>query len=83
MPHAEHDPSELVRLAKLVKLMRDGQRKYFNGDRSPATLAAVKDYERRVDKAVKWVILHRQPKQGTLFNDPPKAAGKGPYGGKN
>jgi len=83
MPVPEYDPSELVRLARLVKLMRDGQRKYFAGDRSPATLAAVKDYERRVDKAVKWIMIHRQSRQGTLFNDPAESAGNGPYGGKN
>lgn len=67
------DHNELVRLAKLVKLMRAAQRQYFAGDRSDAVIAQAKDYERRVDRAVKWVLDHRQ---GELF---PRESGAGPY----
>jgi hypothetical protein len=54
------EPNELVRLAKLVKLMRTAQKRFFDGDRSRAALSQARDLERRVDKAVVWVIEHRQ-----------------------
>jgi hypothetical protein len=60
------EDTELVRLAKLVKLMRDAQRHYFAGDKSAVTLAMARQFEQRVDKAVKWVLEHRQ---GRLFDD--------------
>jgi hypothetical protein len=53
--------TEVVRLAKLVKLMRDSQRRYFGGDRSAEAIAHAKDLERRVDKAIAWVLAHRGP----------------------
>ena len=56
--------NELVRFAKLFKLMRSLQRAYFDGDRSATTLAQARDTERRVDKAIAWIVSHRQ---GSLF----------------
>ncbi len=55
------DPSEIARFAKLVKLMRQAQHRYFDGDRSPASISQAKDLERRVDRAVTWILGHRQP----------------------
>lgn len=80
MSKPEHDPSELVRLAKLVKAMRSVQKRYYAGDHSTATLTTAKDLERRVDKAVDWVLDHRQPRQTMLFADVQDEPTKGPYG---
>jgi hypothetical protein len=66
--------NELLRLAKLVTMMRAAQRKWFDGDHSKAVLVQCRDLERRVDRAVKWVIEHRQ---GDLF--PEKDPAVGPY----
>jgi hypothetical protein len=63
------DTTELVRFAKLVSLMRSVQRAYFDGDRSPACIGQARDLERRVDKATRWILDHRQPK--LPLGDPP------------
>jgi hypothetical protein len=51
---------EIVRLAKLVRLMRSAQTRYFRGDKSRASMSAALDLEKRVDTAVAWVIGNRQ-----------------------
>lgn len=55
---------EIVRLARRVKLMRDAQRKWFDGDKSSATFRLCRQLEGQVDKALAWVLKHRQ---GELF----------------
>jgi hypothetical protein len=52
--------TELLRLAKLVKLMRGVQTSHDRGDRSATTRNQKLDLERRVDKAVTWVLAHRK-----------------------
>lgn len=61
MPDPKDVPAdpELVRLAKLVKLMRAAQKEFFAGDKSPAKVKLAKDLERRVDRAVSWVLANR------------------------
>jgi hypothetical protein len=61
-PGRETD-NELLRFAKLVKLMRSMQKRYFDGDRSRECLIQARDCEARVDKAVWWILSNRQ---GTL-----------------
>lgn len=80
MPKPEHDPGEILRLANLVKLMRDAQRAYFKDTQSEAKLKLAKELEQKVDKSVRWVIRNRQP---SLFSDPPAETSKGPYRGGN
>ena len=70
------EETEVVRLAKLVKLMRDTQKRFFAGDKGRTTVMLAKDYEHRVDKAVAWILKHRQ-EQGELF--PANGQGSGPY----
>ena len=60
------EETEVVRLAKLVALMRGAQKSFFES-RHATVLTQSKDLERRVDKAVKWVLAHRQ---GELFAAP-------------
>ena len=69
------EETEVVRLAKLVKVMRDLQKRYFDGEKNSTVLKQSKDYERRVDKAVRWVLAHRQPE---LFAPDP-TPDLGPY----
>lgn len=77
---------EIVRFAKLVKLMRSTQRE-FSRDRRPALLTMARELEGRVDRAVDWIMAHRlnhrelfpgdEPEPG----DPPAASPRGgPYG---
>ena len=54
------EETEVVRLAKLVALMRGAQKSFFES-RNATVLKQSKDLERRVDKAVAWVLTHRQP----------------------
>lgn len=73
---AERPPpeSDIVRLAKLVKLCRDAQNRVLRGgDRSPSAVGAARDLERRVDIAVTWVL---KPRTGRSFPDGPAP---GPY----
>lgn len=60
---AEPDKTEpdIVRLARLVRSMRDAQSRYFR-DRSTANMRASVDLEKRVDKAVGYVLRKDQPK---------------------
>ena len=64
----------LVRFAKLAKVMREVQKHYFDGDRSIETIRQAKDLERRVDKAIAWVLTHAagNPTQGKLFDNDPE-----------
>ncbi|MFO0961264.1 MAG: hypothetical protein U0800_28115 [Isosphaeraceae bacterium] len=73
MPDAKKaDPAEvLTRFAKLVKLLRANQREFFKGDKSSTRVNQCKDLERRVDKAVDWV-LDPARRQGQLFPNRPK-----------
>lgn len=50
----------IERFAKLVKLMRAAQSRYFEGDRRNATINMSIDLERRVDRGVRWVSDHRE-----------------------
>ena len=68
------EETEVVRLAKLVALMRGAQKSFFES-RNATVLKQSKDLERRVDKAVKWVLAHRQ---GELFAPDP-TPDLGPY----
>jgi hypothetical protein len=54
--------SDLVRFAKLVKLMRAMQKRYFDGERTATVVSQARDLERRVDKAVAWVIKRHEPR---------------------
>ena len=57
-PNPKDEPNELIRFAKLVKLMRESQRRLLTpgGNKSPVPLDQLRDYESRVDVAVEWVI---------------------------
>lgn len=60
-PGRGDDPrDELLRFARLVKLMRALQGRYFDGERSATLLRQCRDAERRVDKAVRWIEDNRQ-----------------------
>jgi hypothetical protein len=72
--NANGNDNELLRLAKLVKVMRAAHQKWADGDHSRAVLTQCRDLERRVDRAVQWVLEHRQ---GELF--PENDAAIGPY----
>ena len=50
---------EVYRLAMLVARMRAKQVEYFK-TRSSAVLGEAKDLEKQVDRAVEWVLLHRE-----------------------
>ena len=52
-------------LAELVKKMREWQKRFFGGDRSAEVVRVAKDWERKVDAAVK-AVLH--PPAPTLFD---------------
>ena len=56
--------SELADFAALVKSMRDAQRRFFKGDRSPAAIRDAMDLERRVDESIRVIGGERQ---GALF----------------
>lgn len=56
---------EVKELAQLVREMRDWQKQFFKGDRSPQTLGAAKTAERNVDRAVERIL---SPQKG-LFED--------------
>lgn len=69
---------ELVRLARLVRAMRNAQiRVISKRDRSPRAIATVRDFEARVDKAVAWIDAHqpRGDRQAELFEKPERPNG--------
>ena len=57
---ADSKEPDIVRLARLVREMRQAQARYFGGDRSRQAIGAAKDLEKRVDKAVGWVLDQHQ-----------------------
>ena len=56
------DPREF---AELVKKMREWQKRFFAGERSAEVVGVAKDYERKVDAAVKAIL---NPPPPTLFD---------------
>jgi hypothetical protein len=58
--------AEIVRLAQLVKKMRETQHRLFV-DKSREMIAAVRGLEKEVDQAVDWVLANRT--QAELFKD--------------
>jgi hypothetical protein len=70
------DPSELHRFARLVQLLRSLQCRYAAGDRSDALRAQLADATRRVDRAISWILAHRQPMlRGITAKRPQNAPG--------
>ena len=55
------DSPELLRFAKLVKLLRWLQNRHAEGERSPTLLQQLDDATRHVDRSVAWIITNRQP----------------------
>lgn len=82
-PASEEERLAILRLAKLVTTMRELQRRYFRGDRSPALMGLCKDAERTVDVATeyaiqKWGAGPKGPEQPSLFAV--GGRGEGAYG---
>lgn len=50
---------EILRFAKLVKVMRAIQARASSYDRTRETLREARDMEARVDRAVEWILHHR------------------------
>ena len=69
MPGPSVPDPDIIRFAKLAKLMRDGQKKFFAGTKTAAHIAYCKDLETRLDRAIAWVLKHdpAAPSQPELF----------------
>lgn len=58
----------LAEFAELVKKMREWQKRFFGGERSADVVRVAKDYERKVDAALKTIL---NPPPPPLFDEVP------------